>query len=85
MTKLCRACEGPVCPDCGGCIREGECSCVADISQDVITLHRENEHLRTLLREIASFMEADPPDLRPRRREWQAERDAFVERAREAL
>ena len=29
MAKLCRACGGPVCPVCGGCIGEGECSCLS--------------------------------------------------------
>ncbi len=28
MLKLCRACDSPVCNVCGGCISEGECSCV---------------------------------------------------------
>lgn len=30
MAKLCNACGGAVCPDCGGCINHGECSCVYD-------------------------------------------------------
>ena len=34
MTRVCRACDGPVCVDCGGCIREGECSCVEDLVQE---------------------------------------------------
>lgn len=25
--RTCQACGGPVCPVCGGCISEGECSC----------------------------------------------------------
>jgi hypothetical protein len=28
--KVCRACEGPLCPTCGGCIQEGECGCIEE-------------------------------------------------------
>lgn len=27
MTELCRACDGPLCKYCGGCINGGECRC----------------------------------------------------------
>jgi hypothetical protein len=26
--KTCRACDSPLCPLCGGCIGEGECTCL---------------------------------------------------------
>lgn len=46
-----------------------------------MTLHRENEQLRALLHELATFMRYDPPYGARRLRTWQAERDALVERA----
>jgi hypothetical protein len=30
MSTTCKACGGPVCPYCGGCITCGECSCMYD-------------------------------------------------------
>ena len=44
-------------------------------------LSHENEQFRALLRELATFIKYDPPYGARRLREWQAERDALVERA----
>jgi hypothetical protein len=31
--RTCQGCEGPLCPTCGGCIREGECICTLTIKE----------------------------------------------------
>jgi len=49
----------------------------------LLTMERENEHLRALLCELATFIKYDPPYGARQLREWQAERDALVKRAQE--
>lgn len=55
ITRVCRGCEGPLCPTCGGCIQEGECGCfetweenpVEGLSEEEIE-RRESRHVREL-------------------------------------
>lgn len=52
MTKICRACGGPVCTVCGGCIAEGECECIADSAVQAAEIGR-------LLAEVERLQERD--------------------------
>ena len=55
-----------------------------EMARAMIVQGERIEALHVLLREVAAFIESDPPALRRGYKEWQAERDTLLARVQEA-
>lgn len=59
MARICKACNGPVCPTCGGCIQEGECICILE-SPTVQELQQQRDELLTACEQVAAWLAISP-------------------------
>ena len=77
--KMCRSCSGPVCPRCGGCVLEGECSCIYYAIQEGL------EPLRAIIVELIDALQYDRPAGKWGQTLFDNERALLIAKARKAL